>query len=56
MGWGPRAQDLYDAPPFVPVWGDKMYMIRIRLCGIGGGGLLDVDIQGKMQGNWKKSA
>ena len=23
---------------FVPVWGDKMYMIRIRLCGVGGGG------------------
>ena len=32
-----------------------MHMIRIRLCGLGGG-LLDVDIQGKMQGNWKKSA
>ena len=42
--------------PFVPVWGDKMHMIRIRLYGLGGGKLLDVDIQGKMQGNWKKSA
>ena len=32
-----------------------MYMNRIPLCGVEGG-KLDVYIQGKMQGNWKKSA